>query len=172
MLLAGLFMPLAALAQQNLSVEAFYGRYQGTGIAENEDSLYFNVTVRDVDVMIGPSDDGFYVEWTSVIRGGGDPTNPDVRRKTNRLSFAPGARPGVFAPPGRTEPMAGDELAWAAIAGNTLSVHVMVVRDDGGYEVQSYDRTLSGTGMELNFVRVRNGEAVRAVEARLIKVAN
>ena len=57
---------------QDLAKEAFYGHFQGSGVAENSDSLYFGVTVRDLDVQIGPEAPGFYVEWTSVIRGGGD----------------------------------------------------------------------------------------------------
>ncbi len=172
LLLAGWLAPVPALAQQDLPVEAFYGRFQGTGIAENRDSLYFGVTVRDLDVTIGPSAPGFYVEWTSVIRSGGDPNNPDVRRKTARLTFHPGDRPGIFQPADAARPLAGDQLTWAAVNGTTLTVNLLVVRDDGGYEVQSYDRTLSGTGMELNFVRIRNVEPVRQVEGRLIKVGN
>ena len=58
---------------QDLSIEAFYGHFQGSGVAENSDSLYFGVTVRDLDVRITPEAPGFAVEWTSVIRGGGDP---------------------------------------------------------------------------------------------------
>ena len=66
-------------AAADLPLDAFYGRYQGSGIAENRDSLYFGVTVRDLDVLIGAEGSGFFVEWTSVIRSGGDPANPDVR---------------------------------------------------------------------------------------------
>ena len=162
--------PLPATAE-NLKIEAFYGRFQGSGVAENQDSLYFGVTVRDLDVAIGPADGGFFVEWTSVIRGGGDPEKPDVRRRTSRAVFQPAARAGVYnvIPPG--DPAAGG-LMWARLKERTLTVHVMHVRPDGGYVVQSYDRTLAGTGMELKFVSVRDGEPVRQVNARLVKVAN
>lgn len=47
----------------------------------------------------------------------------------------------------------------------------MVVRDDGAYEIQKYDRTLQPSGMLMNFTRVRDGERVRQVEGRLVKVA-
>ncbi len=165
-----LLWPLQATAQ-DVPIEAFYGQFQGSGIAENEDSLYFGVTVRDVDVKIGPLDQGFYVEWTSVIRSGGDPDNPDIRRRTSRADFAPGDRPGVFPAQDTGNLLAGEPVIWARIANQTLTIHVIAMADDGGYQVQSYDRTLTGNGMELKFISIRDGEAVRQVSARLVKVA-
>lgn len=159
-------------AAEDLPVSAFFGRFQGSGIAENQDSLYFGVTVRDLDVRIGPDGNGFYVEWTSVIRSGGDPNNPDVRRKTTRVSFAPSERQGIFEAGDGADPIAGGELAWASVSNNTLIVNTLFIREDGGYEMQSYERTLDVGGMDLNFVRIRDGEPVRRVEAQLVKVAN
>ena len=52
---------------------------------------------------------------------------------------------------------AGDGFVWARIADQTLTVNVMLVRPDGSYAIQTYDRTLSGTGMALKFVNVTNG---------------
>ena len=156
---------------QNLTVDAFYGHYQGSGIAENEDSLYFGVTVRDLDVRIGPEAGGFYVEWTSVIRGGGDPNNPDVRKRSQRVSFSPNARPNVFTSKTATNPMNGG-LIWARIMEQTLTVNVMRISENGSYTVQTYNRTLGGTGMVLNFINTTDGEPQRQVEARLVKVGN
>jgi hypothetical protein len=154
---------------QALPIDGFYGHYQGSGIAENEDSLYFGVTVRDLDVRIGPEASGFYVEWTSVIRGGGDPNNPDVRKRTQKVSFSRGDRPNVFVSKAATNPMNGG-LIWARIKDQTLTVNVMRISDSGSYTVQTYNRTLSGTGMTLNFVNTTDGEPQRQVEARLVKV--
>lgn len=162
--------PIMAQAQ-NLPVDAFYGHYQGSGIAENEDSLYFGVTVRDLDVRIGPEADGFYVEWTSVIRGGGDPNNPDIRKRSARVAFSPSERPNVFVSKTATNPMK-DGLIWARVLDQTLTVNVMRVSDNGSYIVQTYNRTLSGTGMTLNFVNTADGEPLRQVEARLVKVGD
>ncbi|NNE84877.1 MAG: hypothetical protein HKN28_13005 [Alphaproteobacteria bacterium] len=162
--------PITAQAQ-NLPVDAFYGHFQGSGIAENEDSLYFGVTVRDLDVRIGPEADGFYVEWTSVIRGGGDPNNPDIRKRSARVAFSPSERPNVFLSKTATNPMK-DGLIWARVLDQTLTVNVMRVNDEGSYIVQTYNRTLSGTGMTLNFVNTADGEPLRQVEARLVKVGN
>lgn len=156
---------------ETLPIDAFYGHYQGSGIAENEDSLYFGVTVRDLDVRIGPEAEGFFVEWTSVIRGGGDPNDPDVRKRSARVVFSPSSRANVFTSKTATDPM-GNGLVWARILDQTLTVNVMRVTDNGSYVVQTYNRTLSGTGMTLNFVNTADGEPLRQVEARLVKVGN
>jgi hypothetical protein len=156
---------------QTLPIDGFYGHFQGSGIAENEDSLYFGVTVRDLDVRIGPEADGFYVEWTSVIRGGGDPNNPDVRKRSQRIAFSPSGRPNVFTSKSATNPMKGS-LVWARILDRTLTVNVMSISENGSYTVQTYNRTISGTGMTLNFVNTTDGEPQRQVDARLVKVGN
>ena len=83
-------------AQEPVSHDAFFGTWQGTGIAENADSLFFAVTARDLDVVVEPAGNGFTIEWTAVIRGGGDPNNPDVRRRTSSLVFQPSRRPTTF----------------------------------------------------------------------------
>ena len=166
-----LLYPVLAAAE-DLPLTAFFGKYAGSGIAEDADSLYFGVTVRDLDVIIGPEGDGFFVEWTSVIRAGGDPNNPDVRRRTTRASFGASERPGVFQAPADGHPIDGKPVNWAYISGNTLTVNVFVIREDGGYEVQSYDRTLTAGGMQLAFTRIRDGEAVRSVEGQLVKTSN
>lgn len=155
----------------DLPLDAFYGRYQGSGIAENRDSLYFGVTVRDLDVVIGPEGSGFFVEWTSVIRSGGDPANPDVKRRVQRMAFVPAPGGRMYFATGAQDPT-GDGFVWARIGDQTLTVNVMLVRKDGSYAIQTYDRTLSGTGMGLKFVNVTNGEPTREVSARLVKTGN
>ena len=117
---------------QTLPINGFYGHFQGSGIAENEDSLYFGVTVRDLDVRIGPEADGFHVEWTSVIRGGGDPNNPDVRKRSQRIAFSPSDRPSVFTRKSATNPMNGS-LVWARILDQTLTVNVMSISKNGSW---------------------------------------
>lgn len=170
-LAAGTMLPAGPAAAQDLPINAFYGHFQGSGVAENSDSLYFGVTVRDLDVKIGAEGTGFYVEWTSVIRGGGDPNNPDIRRRSQRMSFVPGRAANVFDVAARQDPR-GDGLAWAQIKDQTLSVHVMQITATGGYVIQTYNRTLEGTGMRLKFINVANGEPQREVDARLVKVGN
>ena len=165
-----MFGTLTARAQ-DLPISAFYGTWQGNGIAENADSLYFAITTRDFDVVIRESGSGFTVTWTTVIRSGGDPNNPDVRRREASLTFRPTDRPGVYESTDSGDPLDGEVLSWARISGNTLSVHQMTLNDTGGFELTTYDRTITGLGMDLSFRRLRDGEQVRSVSGRLIKIA-
>ena len=87
-----------ASAQKKLSIAHFYGTFSGGGVAENEDSLYFAVTARDFDVVIGPAGNGFKVTWTSVIRGYGLPPGElprDVQGRVGSQDRIRGSDTGV-----------------------------------------------------------------------------
>ncbi|NBC33214.1 MAG: hypothetical protein GVY13_11115 [Alphaproteobacteria bacterium] len=167
LLLVALVSP--AGAQDALSIRAFAGTWEGVGVAENSDSLYFGVTTRDLNVRITPRDSGFEVYWTTLIRSGGTPEEPDVRRREASLTFRPTDDSRVFEAVGSENPLSGGVLSWARLHGNTLSVYQMTLNDRGGYELTSYDRALTGAGMEFVFRRIRDGEPVRTVEGRMVK---
>ncbi len=59
------FVAVGARAQ-DLPIAAFFGSFKGGGVAENRDSIYFGVTVRDLDVTIRPEGSGFRVDWTTI----------------------------------------------------------------------------------------------------------
>ena len=56
--------------------------------------------------------------------------------------------------------------------GRTLVISSLRIDPDGRHELQIYRRTLSGTGMTLDFERMVDGENVRRASGRLVKVAN
>jgi hypothetical protein len=168
-LAAGL-MTTPALAQ-DLPIAAFFGTFKGGGIAENRDSIYFGVTVRDFDVTIRPSGEGFTVEWATVIRKGGDPRRPKVRRKAQSATFIPTGRHGVYRATDLGDPLAGGRYAWARIEKQTLMVYLMTIDERGRYSMQSYARTLKPSGMDFVFQRIRDGEPMRTVKGKLIKYA-
>ncbi|NQU72600.1 MAG: hypothetical protein HQ514_18775 [Rhodospirillales bacterium] len=173
--LAAVFLAMAAPARlqaADLPVSAFFGTYSGGGVAENEDSIYFAVTARDMDVVIRPEGPGFKVTWTSVIRRGGDPSNPKIKRKSTSRAFMPTKRPGIFRAADSADPVSCKEMCWARIKGQSLIVYQMVIGDDGAYQLQRYARTLSGLGMQLTFTRLKDGERVRTVKGRMVKTAN
>ncbi len=163
------FSATASAQKKTLSIGHFFGTFSGGGVAENEDSLYFAVTARDFDVVIGPAGSGFKVTWTSVIRGGGDVIKPNVRKKSTTRTFVSGARPGVFNGASSGDPLSGKEMSWARIKENALVVYLMVIDKEGAYQLQRYERKLVGTGMELTFTRLKDGEKIRTVKGRLIK---
>jgi hypothetical protein len=163
--------PGARAQVQDLPMAAFFGTFQGGGVAENEDSAYFGVTARDFDVVIEADQSGFAVTWTSVIRSGGNPANPDVRRKSATKKFRATPMEHVYRATDSGDPLTGGELCWARIMGNTLTVYIVTVRKGGAYEIQQYDRSLTGGGMDLVFKRIRDGEEVRTVKGKLVKTA-
>jgi len=167
----GLIAALPARAQQSLSPAAFYGTWTGSGVAENRDSIYFAVTQRDLDVIIKPAGDGFTVTWTTVIRKGGDPARPNVRQRQQTLTFRKPGKDRVWHAAESGDPILGQTLSWARIEKQTLTVYQMSVLPTGVYEIEQYDRTLTGTGMDLKFSLRRDKEPVRTVNAKLVKTA-
>ena len=79
-----------ALAADNLPIDAFFGKFVGSGIARSDVSDYFGLTVRDLDVTIAGAGGGAVaITWTTVIRQGGDPDNPDIRKKSAQVILEP-----------------------------------------------------------------------------------
>ncbi len=155
---------------QTLPLDAFFGTFEGTGLARSDVSDYFGLTVRDLDVTIGPAaGGGLTIAWTTVIRSGGDPDNPNVRRKSASVTFTPSERPGIYRATDASDVLGGGSYAWAYVDGYSLVVHSLSVPDGGAYVMQTYKRTLSDLGMSLEFTSVRDGETLRRVEGRLTK---
>lgn len=160
---------MPAVAQQNLSIDAFVGIWSGGGVAENEDSAYFQTTVRDFDVTIRRSGAGFQIDWTTVIRRGGAPDRPKIRKRKSTKTLTPSGTGGVFRGARNGDPLTGEELCWAYIKGSTLSLFLMTIDRDGTYTLQQYDRELRGSGMFLTFTSHSDGDRQRVVKGRLIK---
>ena len=91
-------------------------------------------------------------------------------RALQALLFEPTGEAGVYRDAVVTDPLAGWPFVWVRISGNTLTVYSLLVHEDGSYEFQTYDRTLSAMGMDLRFTRVLDGELVRSVTGTLVKV--
>jgi hypothetical protein len=168
---AALTPAVPAISAENIKLAGFFGTFKGNGVSENRDSLYFGVTVRDLDVKIEPAGKGFSIEWTTVIRRGGDPKNPKVRSKTQRMTFQPAGKDKVYKATESGDPLSGQPYAWAYIKETALIIHIMSIDDNGAYQMQSYTRKLVPTGMEFKFERIRNDEPVRTVKGKLIKFA-
>lgn len=163
---------LSPVRAQDLPLAAFFGSFKGGGVSENRDSIYFGVTVRDFDVTIQPADQGFKVDWATIIRRGGDPNNPKVKRKAQSATFVSTGNPGVYRATDLSDPLQGGKFAWARIEKQTLYVYALLINEEGRYDMQIYERTIKPSGMDFVFHRVRDGEPVRTVKGKLIKYAN
>jgi hypothetical protein len=167
----GLLMLCAALpakAADDLPVAAFFGTFQGSGIAVSQDAIYAPETARDMDVTIQQAGDGFTIQWTTVSRSGVG----DIKRKSESLTFRLDAKGSRYVTDQRADPLSSDGLAWANIEKQTLNVFLLMIDAKGRYSLQRYARTLSSQGMELLFVRTHQGSDRRIVKGLLVKVAN
>jgi|GEM_PF-1003751 len=163
--------PPAATPSRTLDIKAFTGSFAGSGVADSEDTAYFGVTQRDLDVRITTTaDGGFTIAWTTVLRTGSD-AQPVVRRRATTMTFRPGPRPGLFTASDNSDPLQNGMISWARISRSTLTIHQFSVREGGQHDIQTYARTLTGTGMDLVYTRVVDGERQRRVRGKLVKNA-
>jgi hypothetical protein len=169
-LAAGLWLGTSGLAAaQDISIKAFKGTWGGSAVANNRDSLYFGVTIRDLDVTITPKSGGFDIAWTTVIRRGGTPSKPKLRKKSVMMHFVNTDRKGVWKLTNSGDLLSGNPYGWARIQGRTLTLYLMAIDARGSYAISRYARTLSGTGMDLEFTAIRDGEPARVVRGKLVR---
>ncbi|MEN8197018.1 MAG: hypothetical protein ABFS30_10970 [Pseudomonadota bacterium] len=152
-----------------MPIKAFFGEYSGSAIAKNKDSLYFGVTVRDLDVKIGPSGNGFSLKWTTVTRKGGTPNKPKVKRKSTSMIFSPAEKRGLYRAASSGDPLSGKNMIWARLSKQTLTVYALGLTPSGAYELTSYERRLVAGGLRLKFTRLRDGDPVRIVTGKLTR---
>ena len=170
-LLAGsLVVPLGSQAA-TAPFEPFVGEYVGLSVAENPDGI----GVQDVGVKIAASQKGFTVTWT-VVQG---TVAGRMKRGEYAVEFQPTARANIYSSAMAVDvfgnrvpldPLRGDPYVWARIQGATLTVYALLITDDAGYEMHTYDRTLSAQGLLLTHSRVRDGTVLQTVTGVLRKV--
>ncbi len=162
-------MLMAATARADIS--RFIGSYEGSAEVISADG---STIPRDMSVNISETDDGFNVSWTSTTY------RPDGTSKVKSYSieFVPSGRSdvyssamkrNVFGHEVQLDPMKGEPYVWGRIDGDTLSVYSLFVAEDGGYEIQQFNRTLAEGGLELEYQAVRNGVIQRKVNTFLEK---
>ena len=156
-------------AGQAKEITDFYGAYEGQSISVEGEGL----TPRDLSVKIKRAGDGFNISWTTITKR----TDGTKRKKSYSIDFATSKRQGIYSSAMRRDmfgnrrpidPLAGGvPFVWATLKGATLTVHALLITDDGGYELQSYNRTLVEGGLKLEFRRFRNGKEMRTIFGEL-----
>ena len=151
--------------------DPFLGKYTGHA----EIAIDGAQNRRDLGVTIARSKDGFSVSWTTTtIKPSGK-----LKTKSYSIDFVPTRRGGVYSSAMKTnvfggrvalDPMQGDPYVWARIVGPIFTVFALLILDDGGYEMQVYERTLTNNGLDLVFSRVHNGEQLKEIRATLNRV--
>ncbi|MEX0277286.1 MAG: hypothetical protein AB3N19_07170 [Ruegeria sp.] len=156
---------------RSADITPFVGDYVGSADVVDADGTE---TPRDMSVSIHKNRNGFNISWkTTTYKGDGR-----VKEEKYSVDFQPSARPEVFSAAMKRnvfghevplDPMAGEPFVWGRIDGDTLTVFSLFIDQNGGYELQQYDRTLTEGGLNLSFSRFRNGEKSRSVQTFLQK---
>jgi|GEM_PF-4422407 len=154
-------------AADALSIADFVGHFRGEALVQAGDRFFIQ-QLRDAEVDLRTEADGFRLSWTTVIHyDEGDKTK--VRQRNAEMRFVPGPRANQFRGLEPLEPFAERPGAWAYIDRNTLVVHVLSILTDGNYELQTYERSLSGNTMTLHFSRVFPGRPELVVSGQLTR---
>ena len=169
---------LAAIPALADIIDPFIGTYVGTAQVLGPNG---EVTEeRDMDITIAEErGGGFKITWINVTQVDGRRDVVGVRRRVDEVTLEPGDRDGLFLEMARRslfeqrqeiDVIAGDPLRWARIDGNRLGIFLLVVMDDGGYALQSYERILTDEGMDIEFNRVEDGQVTRRIIGHTIRV--
>ncbi len=156
-------------------IEEFYGDYVGHAVIEDKGSE----VDRDLSVSIRPArkNGRFFIKWATVIHK----ANGKLKRQVYNIKFAPTQRKNIYSSAMKTnvfggavalDPIKGDPFVWARIKDATLTVHALIIHDDGGYEMQIYDRTINKEGLLLNYTRTSAGDDVKRIQTQLVRVAD
>ena len=160
-----------ASGAQGAALEPFFGTF--VGVAKVESLEDDTVRQRDMDIEIEPyKQGGFKIHWINVTLVDGRRAAPGVERRVQTVLFQPAENRGFFveveeANPfrerGQTRPMRGDPVRWASLDDHGLHVYSFMVLEDGRYELQIYDRSLTDIGLDINFQRIVDGAVVRRI---------
>ena len=158
-----------ALAAPTPVYQPFIGRYLGRAtLADGKETQQ-----RDLSVAITAVDDGFLLAWKTIAY-----YNNKAKTKHYSIAFKASQRTNIyrsamkknlFGAPQPLDPMKGDPYIWARFKDNTMTVYALLITDDGGYELQVYDRTLTKDGLQLTFRRFRNHKILKTISARLLR---
>lgn len=172
-----LFLPSFSSAAQATGGDLipFFGTYIGQAdMIEGDDPRK-----RDLEVIISPyrRGKGFTIEWITVSYHK-ERKEPGVKRRSTRMSFTPTERDGLYKPEqnndvfsvGNDKENGKDQIVWARLLGNTLSLYALRVNDKGDYSLHIYHRQLTDKGLLMQFESLENGLPTKHVEGELIRV--
>lgn len=172
-----LLSPFPAAAA-DVTLEDFYGQWRGAEVAVEGDGLGIELRPQDLGLSIAPDAGGFRLHWIALER---DPAAGTFVRRENEASFKPTGRPGVFAydaeqgsllgrlfaSPATGNPLAGETLLWARLAGPTLIVYSLGLTHQGGFDLHRSARTLEEGGMTLEHDIRTEDQAEITIRGRL-----
>ena len=161
---------LLSTVAQAADYDQFLGEYAGHAEVENNGKI----SPRDMSVELEKNKKGFSLTWKSIIHK----EDGRLKEKEYSINFLPTKRGGIYSSAMATnvfgnavplDPMKGDPYVWSRITGNVFTVFSLLIDEQGGYEMQQYNRTRVEGGLELEYLRIRNGEQLKSIKAFLEK---
>lgn len=164
------FLLFFTTAGATAEIDPFIGNYTGSANVESGGET----GLRDMNVDIAATKDGYEVTWTTIAHK----ADGQIKEKQYNIQFLATPRDGIFTSAMRSDvfgnqiplnPMEGVPYVWSRITGTTFTVYALHIAEDGGYEMQEYNRTLRSGGLDLDYHRIRNGEKLKSIKAFLKK---
>lgn len=143
--------------------DIFFGDYAGKYISPDGDDK----NNRDLSVEIREVKGGFNISWvTTTLKE--KKYSIDFLKTDREHIYEAAQKKNVFGGRDPLDPLKGEPYAWARVKGQTLTTFVLTITDDGGYEMQTFDRILTeDDNLDVRFSRVRNGEVMSTINVTL-----
>jgi len=158
------YPPAHAVEEYEPFIGEFKGKYTSDdGGVENS---------RDLSVSIHEINDGFNISWKTTTFKKKKPKTKsysiDFIETHREHIYKAAQKKNVFGGREPLDPMKGEPYGWARIDGPKLTVYALVITENGGYEMQTFDRILLGdNNLHLKFSRIRDGETMKTIDANL-----
>ena len=160
-----------AKAPAPLTLDIYYGDWQGTATAMSETDEDFPTSKRDIALAINKSDlGGFILSWSTLQRQKGNPDVPLEVMKSTTVEFVPALKPNTWKAKADVDAYSGGILYWARLDGSGFIVSSFTINADGKPEFQTYRRRVASNVMRLEFSNVTDGKFVRTVKGSLKKL--
>jgi hypothetical protein len=170
------------VASADAGIEDFFGQWRGVEVDIGDVEQAPKLAPADLDMTIAQENAGFRISTLTLER---EPDGSVVAGQVE-AAFAPTETPGVFAfDPGRGgllsslfadpavgNPLQGDTLLWARVAGDTLHVYSLAIDPKGGYALEKTIGELTGDGMATRYELRLENDRIVTVEGRLEREGN
>jgi hypothetical protein len=164
-------------AHADAEIANFLGEWRGVEVSVGGAEEAPKLSPSDLDTAITEENGGFRFRGLALGR---EPDGTVVPRQMD-ATFAPTDTPGVFAfapgsggllsslfaDPAVGNPLKGDTLLWARVAGDTLHVYSLAIDPKGGYALEQSTGKVAGDSMVANYALRLENDRVVTVEGRL-----
>ena len=181
-LAAMVLLATPSTVRADAELESLLGEWRGVEVSVGGAEEAPKLSPADLDTAITEENGGFHISVLTLARE----ADGSVVPRPMDATFAPTETPGVFAfepgaggllsslfaDPAVGNPLEGDTLLWARVAGDTLYVYSLAIDPKGGYALQQSTGKVTGDGMVTKYELRLENDRVVSVEGRLERAEN